>query len=72
MFNREDMEVNYQSLFKEYNYGGTGYSPLAMGMLTGKYLDGIPKDSRVATTSWGKGGIYDKYLGGDKKEKTVK
>lgn len=41
------MEVDYARLFDFYNYGTTVWSPLAFGLLTGKYNDGIPKDSRV-------------------------
>jgi L-glyceraldehyde 3-phosphate reductase len=35
-------------LLKEMNMGGIVYSPLAQGLLTGRYLDGIPADSRMA------------------------
>ena len=49
MFNREEMEKLFLPLFKDYNYGTTVWSPLAGGMLTGKYLNGIPEDSRVKT-----------------------
>ena len=72
MFNREEMEKLFLPLFKEYNYGTTVWSPLAGGMLTGKYLDGIPEDSRVKTLKWGKLFVYDRYMSEDKKEKTVK
>ncbi|KAJ7915075.1 NADP-dependent oxidoreductase domain-containing protein [Mycena leptocephala] len=36
-------------LYKNYGYGTTVWSPLASGMLTGKYNDGIPEGSRFAT-----------------------
>jgi voltage-dependent potassium channel beta subunit len=36
----------YDAVYKEHGYGSTTWSPLASGMLTGKYQDGIPKDSR--------------------------
>lgn len=71
MLNREEMEVKFLQLFKDYNYGTTVWSPLAGGMLTGKYLEGIPEDSR-ATTALGKAWMYDKYMSEDKKEQTVK
>ncbi|KAJ3529127.1 hypothetical protein NM208_g9896 [Fusarium decemcellulare] len=48
-FHRERFEVEYASLFKQYQYGTTIWSPLASGLLTGKYNDGIPEDSRFAT-----------------------
>lgn len=38
MINRYRVEYEYQYLIKEYNYGVTVYSPLAQGILTGKYL----------------------------------
>lgn len=38
------MEVEYRSLFSKYNYGLIGWSPLAGGFLTGKYLNGIPQN----------------------------
>lgn len=46
MFHRERFEVEYARLFSDYGYGSTTWSPLASGLLTGKYNDGIPKGSR--------------------------
>lgn len=34
------------------------WSPLASGLLTGKYDDGIPKDSRLARMEWLKESLY--------------
>lgn len=48
MFNRTRFEVEYARLFKDYRYGSTIWSPLAGGLLTGKYNNGIPADSRGA------------------------
>ncbi|KAK5656985.1 hypothetical protein OQA88_3508 [Cercophora sp. LCS_1] len=48
-FHRERFEVEYEPLFKEHGYGTTIWSPLASGILTGKYNEGIPEDSRFAT-----------------------
>jgi voltage-dependent potassium channel beta subunit len=45
---REKFEKEYARLFKDYGYGSTTWSPLASGLLTGKYNNGIPKDSRGA------------------------
>ena len=42
------MEGDYTRFYKEYNYGSTIWSPLASGLLSGKYNKGIPKDSRGA------------------------
>ena len=48
MFERKRMEGDYTRFYKEYNYGSTIWSPLASGLLSGKYNKGIPKDSRGA------------------------
>ena len=47
MFHRERVEVEYQRLYTEIGLGTTIWSPLASGLLTGKYNDGIPEDSRA-------------------------
>jgi len=44
---REKMEKDFCKLFDSYGYGATCYAPLAGGLLTGKYNEGIPEDSRV-------------------------
>ena len=46
-FHRERFEVEYAPLFDQFNYGTTTWSPLASGLLTGKYNDGIPEGSRL-------------------------
>jgi voltage-dependent potassium channel beta subunit len=48
MFHRQVFEVEYARMFREYGYGSTTWSPLASGLLTGKYNNGIPEDSRGA------------------------
>lgn len=48
-FHRERFEVEYAPLYNQYEYGTTIWSPLAGGLLTGKYNEGIPEDSRYAT-----------------------
>ncbi len=40
-------------MYKEVGYGSTTWSPLASGLLTGKYKDGIPSDSRGALEGYG-------------------
>jgi voltage-dependent potassium channel beta subunit len=47
MFNRERLERDYTHLFQEIGLGTTIFSPLDSGILTGKYNQGIPKDSRL-------------------------
>jgi voltage-dependent potassium channel beta subunit len=48
LLKRDRFEMEYARLFKDYGYGTTTWSPLHRGVLTGKYLEGIPKDSRGA------------------------
>jgi len=55
MFHRERPEKEYAPLYKKYGYGTTVWSPLASGLLTGKYNDGIPEDSRFARENMFKG-----------------
>ena len=47
LFERHRFSGEYVRFYKEYGYGATTFSPLAMGMLSGKYNAGIPTDSRV-------------------------
>lgn len=46
MLHRERFEVEYAPIYKELGYGTTTFSPLASGLLTGKYNQGIPEGSR--------------------------
>lgn len=46
MFERKRLEGDYVRFYKEYGFGTTTWSPLASGLLSGKYQGGIPKDSR--------------------------
>jgi voltage-dependent potassium channel beta subunit len=48
MFERYKVEVDYYTIFKNLGMGTTIWSPLASGLLTGKYNDGIPDGSRLA------------------------
>ncbi|MAU01213.1 MAG: aldo/keto reductase [Anaerolineaceae bacterium] len=47
MFHRYRFEVEYGRLYDTIGLGTTIWSPLASGLLTGKYNDGIPEDSRL-------------------------
>lgn len=47
MFNRDRVEQEYHRLYSEIGLGTTIFSPLASGLLTGKYNQGIPDDSRA-------------------------
>ena len=61
MLARERVEQEYASVFRDYGYGETIWSPLASGLLTGKYNDGIPEGSRGALTGydWLRGHLTD-------------
>ncbi|MEN6409860.1 MAG: aldo/keto reductase [Anaerolineaceae bacterium] len=48
LLHRERFEVEYAPIYKELGYGTTIWSPLASGLLTGKYNNGIPQGSRAA------------------------
>jgi voltage-dependent potassium channel beta subunit len=47
MFHRERVEVELLSHYEEHGLGTTTWSPLASGLLTGKYDNGIPAGSRA-------------------------
>jgi len=49
MLSREKLESEYVRLFDLYGYGSTVFFPIASGILSGKYNDGIPNDSRMTT-----------------------
>ncbi|MEJ6694712.1 MAG: aldo/keto reductase [Chitinophagales bacterium] len=67
LFERSKLEKEYLPLFENYGMGTTVWSPLASGVLTGKYLKGIPKGSRmeIETLSW----IKDKVWSPENQEK---
>jgi aryl-alcohol dehydrogenase-like predicted oxidoreductase len=48
LLHRERVEREYAPLYRDYGMGTTVWSPLASGLLTGKYSAGIPADSRLA------------------------
>jgi voltage-dependent potassium channel beta subunit len=47
MFHRDRVEKEYADLYQDIGLGTTIWSPLASGLLTGKYASGIPAGSRV-------------------------
>lgn len=47
MFHRERVEKEYAPLYKQFGLGTTIWSPLASGLLTGKYNQGIPDGTRA-------------------------
>lgn len=48
LFNRQKMEADYLPIFRNIGMGTTIWSPLASGLLTGKYNNGIPEGSRLS------------------------
>ena len=52
LFNRTKVETEYARLYKDIGLGLTTWSPLASGLLTGKYQDGIPEGSRGENVEW--------------------
>jgi len=52
MFSRHRVEREYARLYREIGLGTTTFSPLASGLLTGKYSRGIPKGSRVTVKGY--------------------
>lgn len=48
LFERNRFSREYERVYKEYGYGTTTFSPLSSGLLTGKYSQGIPAESRGA------------------------
>lgn len=54
MLHRQRVEQKVLPVTERYGMGIVPWSPLAMGMVTGKYDDGIPDDSRFGKESWAK------------------
>jgi voltage-dependent potassium channel beta subunit len=52
LLHRERVEVEYAPLYAEFGLGTTTWSPLASGVLTGKYNGGVPRDSRMNTPGY--------------------
>ena len=62
LFHRERVEKEYARLYEDIGLGTTIWSPLASGLLTGKYQKGIPADSRGALKGyeWLRNALTDK------------
>lgn len=71
LLHRDRFEKEYKPLYKNFGLGTTIWSPLASGLLTGKYNDGLPTDgSRLSreNLAW----LKDKNLTEDRISKTRK
>jgi len=64
------MEVKYRRLFEQGKLGTTVWSPLASGVLTGKYNNGVPEGSRFDKNQ-DLIKILNRYFEGEAKERTV-
>ncbi|MDT8717911.1 L-glyceraldehyde 3-phosphate reductase [Clostridium sp. 19966] len=53
------IEDGLQEVLEEEGIGSIAFCPLAQGLLTDKYLNGIPDTSRAAANSWVKSGITE-------------
>ena len=53
LFHRKRVEEEYARLYEDIGLGLTTWSPLASGLLTGKYANGIPADSRATVQGMG-------------------
>ncbi|AHX12139.1 alcohol dehydrogenase [Dyella jiangningensis] len=69
LLHRERVEQEYAALYDAYGMGTTIWSPLASGLLTGKYNDGVPSDTRLSQPGyeWLREAILEQ--GGDRIEK---
>ena len=65
MFHRQRVEVEYEPLYREIDLGTTIWSPLASGLLTGKYNQGIPQGTRASLKGyeW----LQDEFVGEEAK-----
>jgi len=70
MFHREKVEVEFDRLYSEIGLGTTIWSPLASGLLTGKYNNGIPTDTRLNLPAMG--WLKEETIGETAKEKIEK
>ncbi len=53
LLTRDRVEAEYAPLYRDLGLGTTIWSPLGSGILTGKYNDGIPADSRLGHEKYG-------------------
>ncbi|MCF6242823.1 MAG: aldo/keto reductase [Bacteroidales bacterium] len=70
MLHREKMEKEFLPLFRDFKLGTTIWSPLASGILSGKYNNGIPEGSRLSLKDyqW----LLDRYQAMNWKERSTK
>lgn len=71
LFKRNRVEKEYAPLYQKYGLGTTVWSPLASGLLTGKYANGVPKGSRLDTFPEFKPGDFEERVEKAKKLQKV-
>lgn len=71
MLARDKVEKEFALLYENYGLGLTIFSPLKMGVLTGKYNNGIPDDSRFATAKDGYSTSRNKAWGDEQWTKDI-
>jgi len=73
MLCRERFEKEYRPIFEKHGFGCTVWSPLASGLLTGRYNDGnIPNDSRFNDNPGFKHFVMSQFMNPNNKDKNVK
>jgi voltage-dependent potassium channel beta subunit len=74
LLDRERLEKEYAPIFDKYRIGTTTWSPLASGALTGKYLQGIPAESRAALQGyeWLRESMVESERGQSRMERVAK
>ena len=70
MFDRH-IEIDVMESCSRHGIGLVVWSPLAQGLLTGKYNEGVPKDSRAANSSWLDNSLTEENFAKIRKLKTV-
>jgi voltage-dependent potassium channel beta subunit len=69
LFAREKVEKEFAPIYEKTGIGLTTWSPLASGILTGKYINGVPEGSRLsqANLSW----LREEALAPDRMNKVI-
>jgi voltage-dependent potassium channel beta subunit len=70
LFWRERFEKEYAPVFAQHGLGTTIWSPLASGLLTGKYNDAVPDDTRIHRNDLG--WLKEKTIGSESGDKIAK
>ncbi|KAF8856464.1 putative voltage-gated K channel beta subunit [Acephala macrosclerotiorum] len=71
MLTRKKVEKEFEHLYPEIGLGLTIFSPLKIGILTGKYNDGIPSDSRLGSSNDGFVQMMNKKVGDETWKKDI-